>query len=299
MVMNTQRARTVVVGIDGSQDALEAARWAADEALRRHLALRLVYAFGWTTELMVGHPGLGERRREIMLEHARRDLAAAEKAVLEHAPDLDVASELTVGYPIAVLVAESRRADLVVVGDRGLSRVGGLLLGSVALALAGHGACPVIVVRGATRPSSTTAPVVVGVDGSPASEAALEFAYEQAALRGAPLVAVHTWVDLVADPVIAPLLDWEAIEVYEQIVLAERLAGWAQKYPDVLVRRVVTRDRPVHALLAEAVGAALVVVGSRGRGGFAGLLLGSVGHALLHRCPCPVAVVRPAGAEPS
>lgn len=290
--MDARSSRTVVTGIDGSQSALDAARWAADEASRRHDRLRLVYAFGWTTEA-VGHPGLGERRRDIMLEHARRDLAAAEAAVAAHAPGVPVESELVVGYPIGVLVRESRHAELVVVGARGLSRIGGLLLGSVAMALATHGACPVVVVRGPGQAVAPTAPVVVGIDGSPVSELALAFAYEEAALRGAPLVAVHTWTDLVADPVIAPLLDWEAIEVDEQVVLGERLAGWAEKFPDVVVRRVVTRDRPAHALLEEAVGAQLVVVGSRGRGGFAGLVLGSVSHAVLHRSPCPVAVVRP------
>ncbi len=292
------RSRTVVVGIDGSQSALEAARWAADEALRRRLSLRLVAAFGWTTEVVVGHPGLGDRHREIMLAHTHRALRAAEAAVLEHAPDVEVTRELIVGYPIGVLVAESRRAELIVVGDRGLSRVGGLLLGSVAMALAAHGACPVVVVRGTVPATAAPAPVVVGIDGSPASEAALEFAYDEAATRGAPLVAVHAWFDMVADPVLAPLLDWDAIEDDERVVLAERLAGWAEKYPDVEVRRVVVRDRPVHALLGEAAGAALLVVGSRGRGGFAGLVLGSVGHALLHRSPCPLAVVRPAGEAP-
>jgi len=281
------------VGIDGSQSALEAARWAAEEAARRHDRLRLVYAFGWTTEVVVGHPGLGERRRDIMLDHARRDLAAAETAVARHTPDVPVDSELVVGYPIGVLVQESRRADLVVVGDRGLSRVGGLLLGSVAVALASHGGCPVVVVRGGEQVVAATAPVVVGVDGSPVSELALAFAYEEAALRGAPLVAVHTWIDMITDPVVEPLLDWDAIEVDEQVVLAERLAGWAEKFPDVGVRRVVTRDRPAHALLQEAAGAQLLVVGSRGRGGFGGLVLGSVSHAVLHRSPCPVAVVRP------
>ena len=135
--------------------------------------------------------------------------------------------------------------------------------------------------------------VVVGVDGSPVSERALAFAFDEAALRGAPLVAVHTWLDLVADPVVGLLTDWAAVEAEEQVVLGERLAGWARKHPDVPVRRVVRRDGPTHALLTEAEGAQLVVVGSRGRGGFAGLLLGSVSHAVLHRSPCPVAVVRP------
>lgn len=287
--MNAGQGRTVVVGVDGSESALQAVGWAADEVSRRHGRLRLVYAFGWTTEVVAGHPGLGERRRDIMIQHARRDLAEAAALVALRAPDLPVEQDLLVGYPIAVLVAESRRADLVVLGDRGLSRVGGLLLGSVATALASHGACPVAVVRGAGQPAPASAPVVVGVDGSPVSELALGFAYEEASLRGAPLTAVHTWVDVVADIPTAWLPDWEA---EEEVVLAERLAGWGEKYPDVQVRRVVTRDRPAHALLHEAAGAQLVVVGSRGRGGFAGLVLGSVSHAVLHRSPCPVVVVR-------
>jgi nucleotide-binding universal stress UspA family protein len=293
-IMSARHDRTVVVGIDGSQSALEAARWAAVEAARRHLRLRLVHAFGWTGEPVAGQPGLGDRRRDYLLDHARSSLAAAEKAVTGHAPEVAVEQELVLGFPIEVLVAQSRKAELMVVGDRGLSRVGGLLLGSVSQALASHGTCPVVVVRGAGQELPTSAPVVVGIDGSPVSEAALAFAYEEAALRGAPLVAVHTWIDLVADPSVAPLLDWEAIEVDERIVLGERLAGWAEKYPDVPVRRVVTRDRAAHALLKEAAGAQLVVVGSRGRGGFAGLLLGSVSHAVVHRSPCPVAVIRPA-----
>lgn len=291
--MSTQQARTVVVGIDGSDSALETARWAADEAARRHSRIRLVHAFGWTTEVVVGHPALGEQRRDVLLDHARRHLAAAAAAAAERAPGVTVEQELVVGHPIAVLVAESRHAELLVIGDRGLGRIGGLLLGSVAMALASHGQCPVVVARGAEEELTASAPVVVGIDGSPVSERALAFAYEEAALCGAPLVAVHTWLDLVADPAVGLLMDWEAIEAEEQAVLGERLAGWAQKYPDVPVRRVVTRDGPTHALLTEAAGARLMVVGTRGRGGFAGLLLGSVSHAVLHRSPCPVAVVRP------
>lgn len=284
-----------MAGVDGSPSALDAALWAAGEASRRHLPLRLVHAFGWTTQLVVGHPGLGEQRRDLMLEHARRDLAAAASAVAGHS--VDVESELVLGNPIEVLVAESRRAELLVVGDSGLSRVGGLLLGSVAVALASRGACPVAVVRGARTAAS--APVVVGIDGSPVSEAALAFAYEEAAILGAPLVVVHTWMDVVVDPMPSPLVEWKDLQIEEQAVLGERLAGWAEKYPDVRVRRVVARDRPAHALLEEAAGAQLVVVGSRGRGGFAGLLLGSVSHAMLHRSPCPVAVVRSPGSGES
>ncbi len=151
----------------------------------------------------------------------------------------------------------------------------------------------------AMRPGASmtvSLPVVVGVDGSPTSEAAVGFAYEAAASRRVGLVAVHTWSDTVADPELAVLLDRQVIEDGERRVLAERLAGWGEKFPDVAVERVVTCDGPAHALLGRAAGAQLVVVGSRGRGEFAGLVLGSVSNALVHRAPCPVAVVRPADA---
>jgi len=198
-----------------------------------------------------------------------------------------------------VLLAESTRAELVVLGDRGLGGFAGLLIGSVAVALAAHAACPVVVVRGAEpdRTTSRPEPVVVGVDGSPAGEAAVAFAFEAAALRGVPLVAVHTWRDLLVDATMAPLVDWDAVEADEREVLAERLAGWGEKYPDVEVRRLVTRDRPAHALVQESGRAQLVVVGSRGRGGIAGMLLGSVSQALLHHSACPVVVTRPAPAS--
>jgi nucleotide-binding universal stress UspA family protein len=174
-----------------------------------------------------------------------------------------------------------------------------LLIGSVAVDLAAHASCPVVVVRGpepdytAPRPE----PVVVGVDGSPTSEAAVAFAFEAAALQNVPLVAVHVWHDLLVDPTMAPLLDWDVVESDEREVLAERLAGWTAKYPDVPVRRLVACDRPGRALVDESGRAQLVVVGSRGRGGFRGMLLGSVSQALLHHAHCPVAVVRAVDAD--
>lgn len=297
--------RTVVVGVDGSQPALRAVAWAAPEAVRRGVPLRLVLAFGWPTGHHVGQPDLGIDAREALLRGARAQLAEAAEVAQATAPGVEVERQLVVGFPIAVLEAESTRAQLLVVGDRGLGGVAGLLLGSVAVALAAHADAPVVVARGAGDGGARGAgdggarradgrPVVVGIDGSPTSEAALAFAYDAAAARRVPLVAVHTWWDLLVDPALAPLLDWAAIEADEHQVLAERLAGWGQKYPDVPVRRVVCRDRPARRLLEQAADAQLVVVGSRGRGAVRGLLLGSVSHALLHHSPCPVAVVRTA-----
>ena len=125
-----------------------------------------------------------------------------------------------------------------------------------------------------------------------AIEAAVGFGFEAAALRGVPLVAVHTWQDTLVDATMAPLIDWDVVAAGEREVLAERLAGWGEKFPDVEVRRLVTRDRPARALVEESGRAQLVVVGSRGRGGLAGMLLGSVSQALLRHAACPVVVAR-------
>ncbi len=287
------RGRTVVVGIDGSESALRAVRWAAAEALRRRVPLRVVTAFEWIHDHAAGQLGLGTSHRDIMLNQARRHLVEAAAVAGRAAVGPDVEQQLIVGLPIPVLAAESKRAQLVVIGDRGLGGVTGLLLGSVATALAAHADAPLVVVRGDDEDPDPTAPIVVGVDGSPLSEAALGYAYEAAAARGVPLVAVHTWRELHVDATIAPLLDWDAIESDERDVLAEQLAGWSEKYPDVRVQRTVVGDRPAHALVEQSSRAQLVVVGSRGRGGITGMLLGSVSHAVLHRAHCPVAVIRP------
>ncbi|GAA0919124.1 universal stress protein [Pseudonocardia zijingensis] len=282
----------MVAGIDGSESALHAVRWAAAEAGRRGVPLRVVTAFDWDRKHPVGETDLAATYRETALSEARRHLADAAATAERTVPGLEVEQQLVVGAPIAVLAAESERAQLVVVGDRGLGGITGLLLGSVSAGLGAHAKSPLVVVRG-NRDPDPAAPVVVGVDGSPLSEAAVAFSYEAAAARGVPLVAVHTWRELVGDLDLAPMLDWDAIATDEAEVLAERLAGWGEKYPDVPVRRTSTRGRPGHALVEESARAQLVVVGSRGRGSLAGLVLGSVSHAVLHHSHCPVAVVRP------
>ncbi|GAA1213391.1 universal stress protein [Pseudonocardia alaniniphila] len=296
MADGRHHGRTVVVGVDGSESALEAVRWAAAEAARRNVTLRLVTAMAWNQDHVIGRIGLGGDYRDIMLAAARRQLAEAAGVAEEAAEGRPVEQQLVVGFPVPVLREESRRAHLIVLGDRGHGGVSRLLVGSVSVAMAAQAECPVVLVRqgeGRTEDEGSR-PVVVGVDGSEISEAALAFAFMAATTRGVPLVAVHAWWDLVMDPAMAALLfDREAVETDEHEVLAERLAGWSEKYPDVRVYRVVTHDRPAHALIEESQRAQLVVVGSRGRGAAAGLLLGSVSHAVLHRARCSVAVVRP------
>ena len=215
----------------------------------------------------------------------------------ERHPALEVSSELRTGFPIGTLVEEASRARLMVLGDRGLNSVTGLLAGSVAVALAAHAACPVVVVRGDEQPGSAALPILLGVDASPVSEAAIAFAYQAAAERAVPLVAVHSWTEAFAAPALTSLMYRSEDQAYEEELLAQRLAGWAGKYPEVEVTRIVAHDRAAHLLIEKSHGAQLVVVGSRGHGEFAGLVLGSVSNALVHRSACPVAIVRPDAAS--
>ncbi|WP_214401426.1 universal stress protein [Pseudonocardia lacus] len=284
--------RPVVVGADGSDSALEAVRWAAVEARRRETGLRVVTAFGWAPDHH--HSGRTERYRHELLERTRRHVLAGATRVAERTVDgVPISAELVIGFPVRALHERSRDAQLLVLGSRGLGGLSGLLVGSVAVAMVAGADCPVVVVRGEDRDASSPEPVVVGVDGTPMSEAALGFAFAAAAARRVPLVAVHTFGDLVLDPQVAALIDWEALAEDARAVLADRLRPWTEKFADVEVRRVVVRGPAGRVLVQESAKAQLVVVGSRGRGNLAGLVLGSVSHAVLHRSHCPVAVVRP------
>jgi nucleotide-binding universal stress UspA family protein len=283
----------IVVGVDGSSSALEAVEWAARESARHHVPLRLVHALLIPAQ---GYPELLVSEYEVhkaMEDQSRAWLAAAEEIARAAAPTIEVQAVRLTGAVVPVLVEESREARMIVLGSQGLGGFTGLLVGSTAVGLSAHGGCPVVVVRGAP---AADAPVVVGVDGSPASEAAIGFAFEAASTRGVPLTAVMTWTDFLVD---SPhdearlAIDWEQVEESERRLLAQRMAGWQEKYPDVRVDRVVLRDRPVRALLRLAEDAQLLVVGSRGHGGFTGMLLGSTSQALVYHAPCPLAVVRP------
>jgi nucleotide-binding universal stress UspA family protein len=280
-----QSGRAVVVGVDGSRNALRAVRWAAAEAARRHAPLRLVTACpGRHADDVAEH-----RSRDIVLGQATGALVEAAHVAERVQQGLAVQRQLVAGPPVPVLHAHARKAQLVVVGDRGRGGVGGWPLGSVAAALGRCAVCPVVVVRGEDGPRDPARPVVVGVDGTSTSDAAVAFAFAAAAARAVELVAVHTWWELL--DTIAPYAGSDAIEAREREVLDERLAGWCGKYPDVPVRRLVQRDLPAHALTELSREAQLVVVGSRRRGWLAGMVLGSVSQTLLHRAHCPVAVV--------
>jgi len=278
----------VTVGITASRAAQRAAEWAAREARLRNLPLRLVTAVD-------APPSDDARDDDAADDHGKSVLAEARDAVSRTAPDVDSDTVLRRGPASRVLVEESREAFLLVVGARGLDGVSPTNSGSTADVLAVHARCPVAAIREGEAELPGGGPVLVGVDGSPVGERALAFAFHEAALRNAPLQALHAWSDAPAEPWVQHRgtgLSWDRIEDRERALLAERLAGRQEQHPDVEVDRIVVQDRPVRHLVERAHRAQLVVVGSRGRGGFAGMLLGSTSQALLHSCPAPLIIVR-------
>src|SRR6478609_1092808 len=286
----------VVVGLDGSAGSRRAAAWAADEASRRHAPLALVHAY--RLPAAGGFPGYNPVPDDLLEQlraggQALLDTVATE--LTDRYPALPVTRILYQGRPEVAIRAASAHALLTVVGHAPSSRLAGTLLGSVALAVTSTNHVPVAVIRDGHV--AADGPIVVGVDGSPLSEAAVAFAFDEAALRGAELIAVHAWNDVYLDSRrLEPLLiDPGPLEERERALLSERLAGWGEKYPDVRVRQVLVHQRPVPGLLGYAADAGAVIVGSHGRGGFAGMLLGSTSHALATHARCPVIVVRNPG----
>ncbi|MFJ5993272.1 universal stress protein [Lentzea sp. NPDC092896] len=283
----------IVVGVDGSASALSAVTWAAQESARHKVPLRLVHAYSLPTR---GYPEViltGNEIRDAIEQLGRDKLDEATAAARAAAPDVEVTTGIACCGASALLIEESKAARLIVVGSQGLGTVTGMVVGSSALALAAHGKSPVVVVRGIAVPGG---PVVVGIDGSPTSEAALAFAFETASMRDASLTVVMCWQDFMMESAYSAsrfTVDWAQVEADERQLLAQRLAGWQEKYPDVQVHQVVVRDRPVRALMRYGAEAQLVVVGSHGHGGFAGMLLGSTSQALVYNAPCPLAIVRP------
>ncbi|MFE0677232.1 universal stress protein [Streptomyces sp. NPDC058867] len=285
----------VVVGVDGSESSRNAVRVAAGEAALRGVGLRLVHAFGWPSSHVPPRRAPWNPANAGVRDLVDDTLGEAQAAAHAVAPQVEIAREVVLGEPVAVLELESRTASLAVVGSRGLSRFGALLLGSTASHLAAHGRCPVLVVGGRPDPSG---PVLLAVDGSPRSAAAVEFAFAHASLHGSGLLALHVWntrtervYESPGDP---PFVTYDEgrLRDEEERVLAEALGGLRERYPDVEVTGRLVRGRIRHTLIEASAEAALVVIGARGHGGFGGLLLGSVSQAVLHHARSPVAVVR-------
>ena len=278
----------VVVGVDGSEPALEAVRWAAREAADRHADLVLVYAFdvaGLYADSAVA-PLLDDVEQRMRVE-AEEILDAAGGVAAEAVPGVTVQTRADRDAPSVALIEESRTASLLVLGSSGRGALG-TALGSVTLTVAAHAESPVVVVRGAVHDG----PVLVGVDGGPLSDAALAHAFAVASAHGSGLTALYAWHDG-QSPALRASGAFDRMRDTEERALAERLAGWSERYPDVAVERVIERYEPGRALTEHSARSRLVVVATRGRGGFTGLLLGSTGLSLIQRAGCPVMLVGP------
>lgn len=269
----------IVAGVDGSAAGLEGVRWAAGEAAIRATELCVVNAMpAWACEARDGPYAEIARWMRDGADSVLKD--ALEQARLAE-PEIGLSSARLPGDPRPALLAAAKDAELLVVGNHGLGGFRGLLLGSVALGVAGHATCPVVLVR--ALPIGSRLKIVLGVDGARSGVKAVDFAFAEAARRGTNLVAVHAR---------AP----EAGPERDRDLPGEALKGWRERYPGVTVTEQAPEGHPVDVLVQASSDAGLLVVGSRGSGGFTGLVLGSVSHALLHHVRCPVAII-PTGVE--
>lgn len=276
---------SILVGYDGSGDSEHALSWAEEMARRTNRPLQVliskvdpaqVFAFAveWHQEMI-------ER-----IESDARDRLKESKA-----PGVSI--DVVAAPPVEALVEASSHASLVVVGARGHSPLSGVLLGSVSQHVSQHAACPVVVVR---PPSNPLDRVVVGVDGSAGSSAALEFAAEHASRTGAALTVIYAWRSLSRGrgSLMGPPFDSQFDEERKEAdrILSEAVAGLGERYPDVKLTTEAIPVAPSRCLADASELASLVVVGSRGRGAFAGMLLGSTSQSVLRHARCSVAIVR-------
>jgi nucleotide-binding universal stress UspA family protein len=282
----------ILVGVDGSAESDAAVAWATREAVLRRLPITLLHVVapvvvGWPVgQLYPNMPEWQKDNAQEVLEKARQTLTAS----LDGSDPPETRPETVYASVAPTLIDASKEARMIVAGSQGMRALGRMLLGSVSTAMIQHAHCPVAVIHSQDATPDANAPVLVGIDGSLASEGALALAFDEASRRGVGLVAMHVWSDVGVFPALG--MDWRDRESQGAEVLAERLAGWDEQYPDVRVRRMLECDKPARWLLQESERAQLVVVGSRGRGGFPGMLVGSVSSAVAHSAKTPVIVVR-------
>lgn len=282
----------IVVAVDGSPASTVAASWAAREAVMRNIPLTIAHAVCTPTATFppVPYPESlvtsleDEGKKAIM--HAMK--IAEEAMPADHA--VPIGRKLVYAAPAAALLKMSHAAEMIVMGSSGRGLLARGVLGSVSSTVVRHANCPVAVVRD-DEPAAQNAPVLLGTDGSPASELATEIAFDEASRRGVDLVALHAWSDAAVVDVFE--IDWPAIEDEAERSLAESLAGWQERYPDVTVHRLIAKDAAARHLIDQSQTAQLVVVGSHGRGGLSRMVLGSVSNAVLHSVRVPIIVARP------
>ncbi|GGV35266.1 universal stress protein [Kitasatospora herbaricolor] len=283
--------RPIVLGVDAGGHGLLATSWAADEADRRRLPLLMVRA---VPQPGSDRRGLEKRYHEELRSDGRQALDKAAALAGERHPRLELATTLVDGNPGQVLCLASAGAELVVLGSLRLSRAEEFLSSSsVAVPVSAQATCPVVVVREPEHITQDPPYLVVGVDGSPSSAAAVDLAFDLAARRGAALRAVRVRQSQPFGRTDGLLADQEP-----RRLLTETTAGRSGRYPDVKLTHEVIHGHPVEELAKASEHALAVVVGRRGRGGFTGMRLGSVPHGLLHHAHCPVVTVPRPAAEP-
>jgi nucleotide-binding universal stress UspA family protein len=287
----------IVVGVDGSSGSKVAVQWAARDAKLRNVPLTLVHvvpatAGRWLESSLV--PAWMRRQRERGRQVIDEALEVVNESCRRGPPQINC--EMPSATAVPALVDLSKDAELVVVGCLGTGTLRGRHMGSVSSGLVHHAHCPVAVIHDGILldADAERAPVLVGIDGSPESELATAIAFDEASRRQVGLTALHAWSDVsVFDEIVTRAgRSWAELRAVEDEALAERLAGWAERYPDVPVRRVVVRDEPARQLVDQSEAAQLVVLGSHGRGGFAGMLLGSISAAVVLMARVPVIVAR-------
>lgn len=286
------RTRDIIVGTDGTPSGEAAVRWAAREADRRHLPLRIVHAFDWEWR-EARYDTSGE-----YLDFARRVAAAVTATAFEQArevaPHVKIEVDTLLGHAASELLAVADDAELMVLGNRGRGGFSSLLLGSVSQRVAVQARCPVVIVRG--RGDVTDGPIAVGVDDSAAADHVLETAFEAAASRGCALALIRIYlpsIPLWLRNVPATDVDTPDQDAEERARLEELVAPWRAKYPDVPVETMLSHDSAATVLVGVSHGAQLVIVGSHHHGAVASAMLGSTGMQLLHHADCPVYIARP------
>jgi nucleotide-binding universal stress UspA family protein len=282
----------IVVGVDGSESALRAVDWAADEAALRGLPLRLVYASLW--ERYEGSRPAEDLDRPSEEERVEDIVTAAARRAARRRADVKISTDVLPEEPEYTLVRESREAALLVTGTRGRGGLAGALLGSVSLTVAGHAHCPMIVVRGDQDdavPPGKHGRVVVGVGDTPAASETVRFAFEEARRRGAVLDAVRAWRCPAHETTDYPQLAGEPARLHEQHAVDALEAALKEAPDDVVVRRRTLEGHARTVLVGASRDADLLIVGARRRPRHFGLQLGRVAHGVLHHSDCPVAVV--------
>ena len=283
MVTSRAPAQPVVVGVDDTPHALVAAAWAGQEAVVHRAPLRVVHAVARFSIGLV-RPDADGAAEALLREAALRARAGL--------PRLEVTTEVAPGPAEDALCEHATEARLLVVGGRRLGPLARLVLGSVSRYLVTHAPCPVVVVG--AYPNPPHGRVVVGVSGEPGQDRVLDFAFAEASARRCPLLAVHAWshpVSRAPGDMLPLLYDVEKVGQEEARLLAEAIAGRAERFCDVTVEERCLRHGAAGALLDASTDADLVVVGMRA-GRIIGNILGSTAHAVLRHSRCPVAVVR-------